>query len=93
MVLEALAGASWAELADALSLPEGETIRRYESTVAMWRSGQGQGDLAAVLSGDIVIGLMDDPDPASTAEGIDAWYARHADPWEQDAPRLGARFT
>lgn len=45
----------------------------------MWCVGRGQGDLTAVLSGDIVIGLMDDPDPAGTAATIDAGFARHAD--------------
>lgn len=93
VILEALSGSTWAEIADAFGLPDGELKRRYGSTVDMWRAGQPVNDFTTSIAGDLVVGTLDDPDPAGTAQSIDQWYARHADPWDENETRFAERFS
>lgn len=79
VLAEVAAGATWAEVADAIRVPVEEVIARYQPVLDRW-----------VLAGI-------DPDPrashasiavdastvgADDARAVDAWCARHTDPWE-----------
>lgn len=82
VLIEALTGTSWAEIAEALAMPEDEVRRRYEATVEQWARELPAAMLDATIYGDLTTGLRHDHDPEGTAAAIDAWYSRHAEPWE-----------
>lgn len=87
VLVEALTGTSWAELAAALALPESEVRRRYEETVDLWTRQLPAGEVDATIYGDLTTGLRHDHDPEGTAAAVDAWYRRHAEPWDgEDSP-------
>jgi hypothetical protein len=74
-------GTSWEVIAESLGMTAEVARRRWESTVLVW-ADPGEDELGRELAvgGDL-------EDLAATAEGIDAWYNRHAWEWEQlDAP-------
>ena len=81
-----LAGETWEAIADGYGLPVDELRRRYEPTLEEWRA-----ELGALPMGPLFdpTGLRQDDDPAGTAATIDAWLARHAEPWD-GAPEPGA---
>lgn len=82
VLIELVDGTSWLEVADSLGLSEQTTRDRYGPTVTRWLQDQPPAiDLA--VYGDFTTGMTVDPDPAGTAASIDAWYRRHAEPWEQ----------
>ena len=89
VLTELLAGATWDEVADGLCRPVEDVQRMYERTLAMWTIGSIIDHDAATIFGDFTVGLLHDHDPAGTAESIDAWVARHGDPWDGDAPVMG----
>ena len=73
VIVERLSGASWDDIADALSLPVDETIRRHAETCDLWAAaGADDGE-------DWTVGL---------ARDLDAWHARGQAPWSTcvDAP-------
>lgn len=82
VLIEALTGTSWAAIADALALPESEARKRYEETVEKWARALPTGVLDATIFGDATTGLRHDHDPEGTAAALDAWFQRHAEPWE-----------
>lgn len=75
-----VAGASWAELGDALGLPASEVERRYADMLARWEARAPVDH--QLLIGEHATGLPYDADPRGTALALDAWYARHCEPWE-----------
>lgn len=87
VLVELAAGASWANVADALGLPEAEVRRRYQETAARWVSGQSpdEADLDLSIYGDFSTGLHPDSDPEGMAAALDAWYLRHSEPWDERA--------
>lgn len=79
-VLSELAdGATWDEVAAALGIPLEEAQRRYAQTWVQWRAGHTDGDDDF---GDFGVGLRGDLDLEGTAEALDQWWRRHAEPWE-----------
>lgn len=80
VLIEALTGTSWPEIADALALPEDETRRRYEPTVQQWAVELAKQDPS--IYGDLTVGMRHDADPEGTAAALDAWFSRHAEPWD-----------
>ena len=73
-------GASWGVVADALGLTVGEARVRYEPTWQAWLSTKP--DAEDDDFGDYSLGLRGDLDMAGTAESLDSWWVRHAEPWE-----------
>jgi|GEM_PF-5811666 len=92
VLLELLEGADWQELSDALGIPAEEVERRYRHTWEVWKSNLAADDLDPNLFGDHTTGLPHDPDPMGTAETIDAWLFRHAEPWEDPQPNFRSHF-
>lgn len=82
VLIEALTGTSWAAIAEALALPESEARQRYETTVQLWSKELPAGQLDATIFGDHTTGLRHDLDPEGTAAALDAWFQRHAEPWD-----------
>lgn len=82
VLVERAQGCSWAEIARALSLSEEETVARYAETFEQWVAERAPEGIDASVLGDFGIGLRFDEDPEGTAASVDAWYARHAEPWE-----------
>jgi len=83
VVQEALSGATWEQIAEARGLSADECRARYEATVVQWANPS----LPAVeaIFGDLTLELSYDADPGLTAETLDDWLTRHAEPWELDA--------
>jgi hypothetical protein len=79
VIVEYLAGATWEQLAAALGLSVQETQARYAETCELWEQAIDPDDADY---GDWTVGLRGDDDLAGTAETLDAWYRRHAEPWE-----------
>lgn len=84
VLIEALSGASWECIAEALVMPVGEARRKYEPVVALWRQELDAGEVDATIYGDLTTGLRHDHDPEGTAVSVDAWYNRHMEPWEEE---------
>lgn len=84
VLVELADGASWQEVADSLGLPLDETLRRYQETADLWAGADGP---QAAGVGDFEVGLAGDLDPAGTAAALDAWYVRHAEPWDARVDR------
>lgn len=82
VIAERLAGASWEQIADALSLPVDETRRRHESACALWADTLDGPDRPWAEG---AVGTLDDAHLDTTASAVDVWFARHAEPWD-DAP-------
>jgi hypothetical protein len=80
VIAEALSGASWAEIADALLLDEATARARYEEAVATWADPQSAEQRGPGEAGD--------PDVGGTAAGLDLWWERHRDAHD---PRSGSR--
>lgn len=80
-------GATWADIADTLRLPETFVRDRYEDLLPAWAAANDHPTDGTVHS-DHVIGLVADDDPAGTAAMLDQWWQRHAEPWQaiDDAP-------
>lgn len=93
VILEALSGSTWAEIAEAFGLSSAELERRFGSVVDMWRAGQPVNDYTSSHIGDLITGTLGDPDPAGTAQSLDQWYARHSEPWEQSETAFVSRFN
>lgn len=72
-------GASWGVVADALGVTVTEAERRYGPTWNVWVNGDNSDAPAA---GEYSVGLGGDPDMAGTAEALDQWWRRHAEPYE-----------
>jgi hypothetical protein len=72
VLAQLLAGASWAEVAEALMLPEDLTRSRYADALAIW---SGRAEDAAVS----MPGSAGDRDVEGTAAALDAWWLRHAE--------------
>jgi len=89
VLVEALTGTSWDAISDALMIPKDEVIRRYAPTVQRWRDDLDSGRVDATIFGDFTTGLLDDPDPEGTARTVDAWVARHAEPWDVEPDGAG----
>lgn len=75
-------GVSMEVIADALGLPGGaaEAERIYGPTWAQWLAGDLDDEADF---GDYSVGMRGDPDLSGTAETLDQWHARHAEPWEE----------
>ncbi|MEQ7008449.1 hypothetical protein ABN028_19945 [Actinopolymorpha sp. B17G11] len=82
VLVELAEGATWEQVADALALTVEETRARYEKTARMWSEGQPVDRMNVALFGDHAVGLLHDQDPRGTAESLDAWWRRHAEPWD-----------
>lgn len=84
-VMAAIAdGADWAEVAAAVGMPEADARTIYEPTWEVWLEPGSEPELDR---GDMEVGTMRDADLAGTADTLDQWWRRHADPWEKaDAP-------
>lgn len=76
-------GTSWEQVAQALSVDTDEAVRRYKPTWEQWQAGDLDDEADF---GDYGIGLRGDLDPEGTADALDAWYRRHAEPWEDNSP-------
>lgn len=85
VLIERAAGCSWEEIARALGLSVDETRARYEETWQVWCAEAAPAGVDARVQGEHGLGLRFDEDPQGTAEMLDAWYMRHAEPWD-DAP-------
>lgn len=93
VLAELLEGTSWEDVADALGLTVEETRARYEKTLELWRSGRRLVDRTNyALFGEHSVGLREDTDPRGTAETLDAWYRRHAEPWAEPDARPVSRL-
>lgn len=77
-------GASWDEVALELGLTEREARARYERTWVEWQAMTPED---AADFGDFTLGLHGDLDIHGTAESIDAWWNRHAEPWDSTETR------
>lgn len=76
-------GTSWEVVADALGLDLDAAIRRYGPVWDQWSNGDLDDDAADF--GDHGLGLRGDLDAEGTADSLDQWYRRHAEPWEDHA--------
>jgi hypothetical protein len=78
-------GATWEQVGDALGIDCDEARRRYEPTWRQWVEGDYDDDADF---GDFGVGLRGDLDLPGTADALDSWWLRHAEPWETalDAP-------
>jgi len=87
VLIEALSGTSWEQIAEAMVMPVGEVRRKYEPVVTLWMQELPAGEVDATIYGDLTTGLRHDHDPEGTAVSLDAWYNRHMEPWEdEDTP-------
>ncbi|MFI5990303.1 hypothetical protein ACIBAC_00415 [Streptomyces sp. NPDC051362] len=67
VLAEALGGASWQEITDALNRQDADTVRReYEDAVAQWNAMSEEEKAAA----------------AEGFEDVDRWYARHREDYD-----------
>lgn len=82
VLVELLTGSTWDEVADALGRTVEDARRIYEPTLELWALDQPVGGLDATIFGDFTTGLPHDPDPEGTARAVDAWCARHSEPWD-----------
>lgn len=85
-VMAAIAdGADWAEVAAATGMPVAAARALYEPTWEVWLEPGSEPELDR---GDMEVGTGRDHDLAGTAEALDQWWRRHAEPWESaDRPR------
>lgn len=81
VLAERAAGATWDELADVLGMNRPDVMARYSAVYDRWELAGLDPDLSASL-GPARPGDLADPDPAGTAESLDAWRVRHAEPWD-----------
>jgi hypothetical protein len=72
-------GATWDEVAEALSMTPTQAKTIHAPAWELWQNG---GDADELDFGDHGVGLPGDPDLAGTAATLDQWWRRHADPWE-----------
>lgn len=85
VMAEIAGGASWSDLADALGMPAEDCHRIYAPTWEVWLEHGSEPELDR---GDREVGTGRDFDPEGTAESLDQWWRRHAEPWESaDRPR------
>lgn len=75
-------GASWETVATALGKDREDARRIYEPLWRQWLDGDTDDEADF---GDYGIGLRGDLDLAGTAEGLDSWWNRHKEPWEDPA--------
>lgn len=83
VLVEKANGASWEEIAAALSMTVADTIATYGDTYETWLAGEYDDDPLS----DHVGGLADE-DVLGTAQTLDAWWKRHVEPWHvgEDGP-------
>ncbi len=87
VLIERAEGQSWAAIGEVLGLSEAEARARYEETYAAWMRDAPGAAPGPTAVGDFALGLRSDQDLAGTAESVDQWYARHAEPLERvDSP-------
>jgi hypothetical protein len=70
-------GTSWEDIGRGLGLTAEMAADRYAETVAMWTDT----DPDQQLLGDLTMLTVEQL--ADTAAGLDAWYDRHAEPWDE----------
>lgn len=64
-------------VASALGQEVADIHHTYTSTFEVWANqGWDEGDV------DLGVGMPTDADVAGTADALDLWWARHAEPWE-----------
>lgn len=74
VMVELAAGATWAEVAEGIGLPVEVALKVYGPTWEVWLEDGSE---------------PADADQVGTAEALDQWWRRHAEPWEtagQPAP-------
>lgn len=75
VLVELADGAEWDDVAAALSVDTNEAVRTYAPTWVEWSvPGEPAGGLGAPGEGDLEV----------TAETLDQWWRRHAEPWAVD---------
>lgn len=86
VIAQRVAGASWADIAAGLGggWTAGTVEAKYGPDVETWCGRRPITD-HSMLVGDSSTGMPWDLDLDGTADAIDLWYARHAEPWEQPA--------
>jgi hypothetical protein len=86
VLVDLVDGVSWSEVAEALGLTTEATQQRYQDVAFRWRAVEPPSGLD--LSVFTVRGetAHPDDDPRGTAEAVDLWYSRRAEPWETAEP-------
>lgn len=90
VIAEYLSGTTWEQLAAWLGLSVETTLKRYRKTCEEWET---EVDPADGDYGDFTVGLRSDSDLEGTAASLDAWYRRHAEPWEPAAAERRERIV
>lgn len=79
-VMAAIAdGATWADVAAASGISEADAYALYAPTWEVWLEPGSEPELDR---GDQEVGTIRDAHLAATADTLDQWWRRHADPWE-----------
>lgn len=78
VIAELLAGASWEDVAAAVGTDAATAERIYLPALELW--SEEVAELAD--AGDHGVGGLTDLDLPGTADALDMWWRRHAEPWE-----------
>ena len=96
VLAERAAGATWAEIAAAHTLNEDGVIARYDGVYARWVAIEARADAdqgAHFALPGTADGSAGELDPIGTAQALDSWRERHADPWETPCENLFEAFA
>lgn len=87
VIHELALGATWEQVAAALALPVDLVQSRYRETFERWVV-RNDGPIDAWNLGP---GRLSDADLEATASTVDAWFERHAEPWDGAGERPVSR--
>lgn len=84
VLTERAQGTTWEVIAAATGLPHEQVISRYAAVYDQWAIADLDPDGVRLpnVAAELVTGLLGDPDPVGTAATVDAWRARHTEPWD-----------
>lgn len=82
VAVELMDGATWAQIAAALGLPQADARARYGEKAARWAAGEPAPPGPVLPGGALPAGLPPTPDRVgwAAAAELEAWYQRTADP-------------